>query len=185
MGGTAMHGFKWIGDSDRLAEYAGRTPGGVSFLECDLPPVEPRNWLQRPPVQCAGSWSSPEAAAGWLADLYQEYPAAGEWDAYRVGNGVSRGDTGPRPLNLPIDLLPNIRRERALRELREGRDFQSGYWTNGRRIFVSVSVLICHVEPVLCDFCCAVRVAVTAETDHIEFDLTTRTVIQSEPGAWL
>ncbi|MFD5652202.1 hypothetical protein [Streptomyces sp. NPDC127039] len=97
------HGYLWVGPKSRFDQEALRRPphpepppaGGrpelvqryrevaAEFPSCDLPPLETRNWLRKPPVHVRGTWSDARDAAAWLRERLTEYAPRFLSDAQR------------------------------------------------------------------------------------------------------
>lgn len=138
------HGYLWVGPKPRFDQEALRRPPhpepppagsrpeliqryrevAADFPACDLPPLETRNWLSKPPAQVRGTWSDARDAAAWLRDRLTEYAPRFMSDAQHVA------------------LRPVALASSAEARLRSGKDVSLGYYLE-RPLFLSLALVAC------------------------------------------
>ncbi|WP_328564677.1 hypothetical protein [Streptomyces coelicoflavus] len=141
------HGYLWVGPKPRFDQEALRRPPhpepppagsrpelvqryrevAVEFPSCDLPPLETRHWLSKPPGQVRGTWPDARDASGWLRDRVTEY-------APRFMSDIQRDAL--RPVALAAS---------AEARLSSGGDVSLGYYLE-RPTFLSLALVACSSE---------------------------------------
>ncbi|MBU6534162.1 hypothetical protein ACFUIW_12460 [Streptomyces sp. NPDC057245] len=141
------HGYLWVGPKSRFDQEALRRPPhpeappagsrpeviaryrevAAEFPGCDLPPLETRNWLRKPPVQVRGTWSDPAEAAAWLDERLREY-------APRFMSGAQRDVLRLSTLAASVEA-----------RLEWGGDVSLGYYLE-RPVFLSLALVACCPE---------------------------------------
>lgn len=69
-----FHGFgPWVGSPGEFFREGARRPNSVEFSGSKVPPMQTGHALLRPRL-VAATWDDPEAAVGWLREIYAETP---------------------------------------------------------------------------------------------------------------
>lgn len=114
------HSYLWTGHGSELGKAAERrAAGGAAFQGSTIPPEVTAEWLLRPRGAIISTYQTPEPAAQWLAEQYQQ-----------------------RPPEQPQFSLEETRAS-ALDKLSRGTDFVVGHYLPGAQSAFHAAVICC------------------------------------------
>ncbi|MFD8863897.1 hypothetical protein ACFV1F_05825 [Streptomyces sp. NPDC059590] len=132
------HGYMWLGSGFELMKDGPRRPSHPEFMSNKVVPLERAHWLLKPAALIQGTWSSPQDAADWFADVVRGHTPSFTSEYERAASTLAD------------------RFARVAEDVANGEDAVGGWYLTGAR-FLSISLIACGSHRFRPEFGCPQR----------------------------